>query len=251
MRTAGCLVAALALLTACGGDSEDDPGNDSGRESGRDSGGGASSAAAEDFTDKSADEIAAAAKQATGELTSVRLVGELKDDNQKIGMDLVASKSGDCSGSITLGGSKAEIRSLDGTTWFRPGEAFWRAEGGDQADQLIALIGDKWVVQPGDEGFAEVCDLDSLLDEVVDETDNTYEKGEVSDVEGEQAIAITATDEDGEQSIAYVLVEGEHFLARLERPGPEGGTVTLSDFNEEFEVEPPADDEVIDLNDLD
>ncbi|WP_127479293.1 hypothetical protein [Nocardioides pantholopis] len=246
MRTVGCLVGGLALLTACGdsGDSGDDSGGSSG------SGDASSGAAAEAFVDQSADEIVAEAKKATGTLTSVRLLGELTSDGQTIGMDLVASKGGDCTGSITLGDATAEIRSLDGTTWFRPDEAFWRAQGGAQADQLIALIGDKWVVQPGDEGFAEVCDLDSLLEETVDETDNTYEKGEVGDVEGEQAIAIDATDEDGEKSTAYVLVDGEHYLTKLERQGAEGGAVTLTDFNEEFQVEAPPENEVVDLSKL-
>ncbi len=244
LQMIGGLVGTLALLTACGGgDSSDDDQDNKGGDT----------AAAEDFTDQSADEIMAAARKATGELTSVRLVGDLTNDGQELGMDLVASKGGDCTGSVTLGDATAEIRSLDGTTWFRPDEAFWKAQGGAQADQLIKLIGDKWVLQPeGEGGLGEVCDLDSLFEDAVDEKDDdsTYEKGDVTDVEGEQAIAIDATDADDETSTAYVLVEGEHYLTKLERKGTDSGTVTLSDFNKDVEVEAPADDEVIDLNNL-
>ena len=52
-------------------------------------------------------------------------------------------------------------------------------------------------------------------------------------------------------SVGYVLVDGDHYLVKIERTeGDEPGHLDFSDFNEEFDVTAPADDEVVDLSTL-
>ena len=61
-------------------------------------------------------------------------------------------------------------------------------------------------------------------------------------------VKVEQSDDDG-TSVGYVLIEGDHYLLKLERTeGDEPGHLEFSDFDEEFDVTAPADDEVIDLS---
>ena len=218
-------VAAAAVLTltaACGGD---DGGDDSG------------------FTDQSAEEIADAAKDAMGELEAVAIAGTLTSDGQEIELDLHIGTDGNCEGTFSTGGASAEILGVDGTMWFRPDAAFWQLSAGEAADKIIAEVGDKWVTLPADDtSFKQFCDLEEFLGELIADEGSTYTKGEVSEIEGDDAIAITSKDEEEGESIGYVLVEGDHYLVQIAKEeGDEPGEVNFSKFDEQPEVEEPAD----------
>lgn len=137
----------------------------------------------------------------------------------------------------------------------RPDEAFWRATAGSSADQVISLVGDKWVVIPAeDDSFNTFCDVQDLLDQMLkddDEDKSTYSKKGTEDVDGDETIAIDNKDPEDGTSTGYVLVNEPHYLVKIEKTdGEDTGSVTFSDFDEEFEVEAPGDDEVVDLDQL-
>lgn len=137
----------------------------------------------------------------------------------------------------------------------RPDEAFWRATAGSSADQVISLVGDKWVVIPAeDDSFNTFCDVQDLLDQMLkddDEDKSTYSKKGTEDVDGDETIAIDNKDPEDGTSTGYVLVDEPHYLVKIEKTdGEDTGSVTFSDFDEEFEVEAPGDDEVVDLDQL-
>jgi hypothetical protein len=228
-----------AFLTGCGGDS--DGGSDGG------SGGGG------DITSQSGEEIAKTAKADMGKLESVKVAGSITTDSQEIQLDMQMSTTGECTGTIGFGGGQTELLGVDGSVWMKPDEAFWKSFAGAQADQVISAVGDNWVVIPDSEdGFAELCDLDALLEELVDSEDGTtYTKGDTQDLDGDEVIQVDSKDEDGQVSAGYVLTDSPHYLVKMERTeGDEPGSVTFSDFDADVEVEAPADDEVVDLNDL-
>lgn len=245
-RTAGAaaLLAASAALVGCGDDGDDSSTGD------EQTGGSASSSA---FVEQEGAEIRDAAATAMGDLESLRVSGEVAVDGEEVSIEISTSRGGDCSGTVGFGGADAEVLSVDGQTWFRPSEEFWRASAGPQADQIIEVVDGRWVVLGEDEGFAELCDLDQLLEELLEDTDEatTYETGEVTDVDGTEAVAVVSTDEDGESSTGYIAVEEPHHLLLIERTeGDEQGSVTFTDFDEPVEVEAPADDETVDLDSL-
>jgi hypothetical protein len=220
---------AAALLTACGG--------------------------GDGFADKSADDIVATAKSDMGDLKAVKVSGSVTSDGQQIDIDLQASSEGDCTGTIGVAGGSTELLGVGGTTWMRPDEAFWRATVGDSADQLLAAVGDKWVVLPADEDSLNTfCDVDDLLDEMLKEDDedgSTYSTSGTEDVDGEETVKIDNEDPEDGTSTGYVLVDEPHYLVKIEKTdGEDTGSVTFSEFDEEFEVEAPADDEVVDLAQL-
>ena len=113
-------------------------------------------------------------------------------------------------------------------------------------------MGDKWVLDT-DNNFAQFCDLDEFFDSIFlddDGTETEYEVKGTSEIDGDEVVEVERTTEDG-PSTGYVLVDGEHYLLKLERTdGDDVGAIEFSDFNEEFEVEAPAADEVADLNEL-
>ena len=226
-------LATLLLAAGCGGDDGD--GGDS------------------NFAKQSGTKIAEAAKADMGDLEQVKYSGEIATADSQVSLDIQASSSGDCTGTIGLGEGTAEVLAKDGDNWFRPDEAFWRAQAPDQADAIIAAVGDKWVLDT-DANFAQFCDLDAFLDNILTDDESTtpaeYEVTGTDEIDGEEVVKVERTTEDG-PTTGFVLVDGEHYLVKLERTnGEDTGALEFSDFDEEFEVEAPAADEVADLDAL-
>src|SRR6478752_10447937 len=144
MTRMGLAVASIgmaAALTACGGGGDD-------------------------FTDQSGQQIADAAKKAMSGLDSVKVSGTVHTGAQDVTIDVQTNDKGDCTGSIGTGGGTAELLGVGGDIWFKPDEAFWKASAGDSADQILSIVGDKWVVVPSSgDSFDQFWDIDDLLDE--------------------------------------------------------------------------------------
>jgi hypothetical protein len=204
-----------------------------------------------DFAGGSIEDITEATSKDMKELDSLRLKGDVTTEGQQVSMDMQMTTDGDCQGSISLMGGKAEFLSVGGDTWFRPDEDFWRATAADRADQIIGLVGDKWVVLPPDEAdVSSFCDLDELLKEFDDDQpDEDTKKGETDEVRDEETIIVEGKSDEGDPTKAWIAVDGEHYILKLEvDQGDEPGVIELSDFNEDLDLEAPSDDDVIDLN---
>lgn len=238
-------LAATALLSAglmsgCGDDG------------GKDDGGGGGG---EDFSKQSAEKIADAAKDAMDGLEGVTIEGSLTSDGQEITIDMSIGSGGNCTGSFSTQGAKAEILGVDGTTWFRPDAAFWEMSAGpDMAAQIIAAAGDRWVTLPEDDtSFKQFCDLEEFLSELMDDDDEdaTYTKGETKEIDGEETIEIISDSPEEGPSSGYILVDGDHYLVSIvKEEGEDPGEVTFSGFDEQPDVEAPGEDEQIALEDL-
>lgn len=234
---------ALALMTGCGGDSGSDGG--SGSDSGSDTA----------FADQSADDIVKTAKADMGDLKAVKVSGAITSDGQDITIDLQANSDGDCTGTIGAGEGKAEMLGVGGDTWMKPDETFWRTAAGDNADQIISLVGDKWVVIPAGESLSGFCDLDSFLDQLLsddsDGSDPTYSTSGTDEVDGDEVVKVDSESKSDGTSTGYVLTDDPHYLVKIEKTeGTDTGEVSFSEFDESFDVEPPSDDEVVDLDKL-
>lgn len=239
MRSAGSrvrvpvvVVAALAaVLTGCG-DGDD--------------GGG-------DFAEQSAEKIAEAAKDAMGDLTGVTIDGTLSSSDQQIEIEMSIGEGGNCTGSFSTEGATAEILGVDDTTWFKPDEAFWELSAGpENAPQIIAAVGDKWVTLPDDDtSFKPFCDLEEFLGQLIDDDEATYTKGDLKEIDGEETIEIISDRPEQGTSSGYVLVDGDHYLVSIVKDeGEDPGEVTFSGFDEQPDVEAPAEDEQISLEEL-
>jgi hypothetical protein len=231
-------IGALAVLAACGG------GGDSGGDSDSDS----------EFASESASAIEKASIEDMKALEAVHMQGEVTQQGSEIGLDLSLTTDGDCTGTISRGDSgSAEVVTLDGTSWFKPDEEFWRAQAGPAAEQIISTVGDDWVQLPeGDESFASFCDLDELLDQIDDDQGKPSEKGETEEVDGQEAVKLNRDDaESGGTITVWVAVDDPHHILKVEQAeGDSPGSFTFSDFDADASIEAPADDEVITVEEL-
>jgi hypothetical protein len=229
-------VGALAVLAACGGGGD---GGDSGDS---------------EFATESASTIEKASVEDMKALEAVHMEGSVTQQDAEIGLDLSLTTDGDCTGTVSRGDSgSAEVVTLDGTSWFKPDEEFWRAQAGAAADQIISTVGDNWVQLPeGDQSFASFCDLDELLGQIDDDQDKPAEKGETEDVDGQEAIKLTRDDkESGGTITVWVAVDDPHHILKVEQAeGDSPGSFTFSEFDEDASIEAPADDEVITVEEL-
>jgi hypothetical protein len=232
-RAVAALAVLLVLASGCGGKDDKDPADSA-------------------FAKQSGNKIADAAKADMKTLDEVKFTGEISTDGDPISLDIQASSAGDCTGTIGIGDGKAEVLAKDGTNWFRPDEAFWRSNGGDSADAIIAAVGDKWVLDT-DASFSQFCDLDAFFDNVFKDDGGDggdYKVTGTEKVDGDDVVKVEKSDDQG-TATGYVLIDGKHYLLKIERTeGDQPGTLEFSDFNKEFTVDAPADDEVIDLSTL-
>lgn len=222
-------IGALVVLTSCGG------GDDS----------------KNDFADGSASEIAKSFSTDMGSLKSVHIAGTVTGDSGEIELDLALNTDSDCEGDITISGGTAQLLSLDGDAWMKPDEAFWRAASPETADQIIATVGDKWVVVPPSAAdLTTVCDLGAVLDSLLDEDNKDFTKAGTEEVDGQSAVKLTRpdTDDPDATTTSWIAVEGKHYLLKFEKSGgAQPGGVTLTDFDVPLEIEPPPADQIVDL----
>lgn len=224
---AALAAATVAVLAGCGGD---------------------------DFASRSAPAIQEAAIADMGEVSSLSLEGTFTNDGQELAVDLALDDEGSCQGTLGVGDGTAQFISDGGTTWIKADAAFWESNSlsAEQADQVVALVGDKWAKLPSGGGaFGGFCDLDQLLDQL--ETDDDApapEKGDVVEVDGREAIGIV-TEQDGETTTTLVATEAPHHILRFEvTGGDEPGALDVSGIDDEVVLDIPPDDEVIDLGQL-
>ncbi|MDF9716504.1 hypothetical protein INN71_11825 [Nocardioides sp. ChNu-153] len=230
------MVLTTSVVAGCGGDEGS---------GGDDSSGGGSDDSAEEFADSSAEDIIAAAQEAVEGAESFRVAGEIEEDGDTVEVDLMVDEAGDCTGEMTLGSvGGLQIVGVDGSYWVKGDAEFWTAAAGDPA--AAAVFADKWVVD-AEQDFAEVCDIETFRDYESDGDVESPEKGDVTEVDGEEAVEVTFTDDDGETATISVLTSEPHYLVQLER---ETGAFTLSDFDEPVDAEEPPADEVFDPSTL-
>ena len=248
-RWTGALSAAvtIAALAGCGGGSDEEPAAEESSSSAEESETTSSFAA-----DSTPPEIRDAAIAAMKQAKSMRIDGNVTAEAGEVDLDLSADREGNCTGTISVGGaSPAEILGAGGKSYVRGDEAFWSGITGNetQGQAIARQIGDKWALLPG-EGFTSLCDLDELLDQLDEDADEQLTKGEVSDVEGTEAVALTS-EEEGETTTTYVATGEPHYILRVEKVGgTEPGAFTLTEFGESVDAAPPAEDEIIDLSAL-
>lgn len=225
------VIGAAALLAACGDD--DGGGNE--------------------FANQDPQEIISQAEADMKALESLRLSGDLQVDGQPTSIDMAISKGGDCAGSFSQGDATAEIISIGGQSYLKPNQAFWEQTGGPEAEMIVDMVDGRWVSMPADEAdFSEFCDLDSLLEQMGDDDeDSDAEVLSTEELDGRDAVKMATTSDVGDPVSVWVAVDSPHVILQMEvTEGEEPGVMTFSEFDEEIDVEAPAEGEVVDLSQL-
>lgn len=228
----GLLVAGLGL-TGCGSDDDGGGGDDNG------------------FAEQSVDKIKEAVIADMRDAKSLTMSGNVTSDEGTTTLELSSDTEGNCAGTVSMGQGSADFIQNADAVFIRADEEFWRANAGENADDVVKVIGDKWAKLPsGQNQFAEFCDLDNFIKEIDDDGDKGGDKkGEETEVDGQNAIEIISED-DGDINHVWVATEGKHYILKLQGEGDEHGEFTLTDYNEKVDAQAPAETEYVDLAEL-
>ncbi|MFF2780599.1 hypothetical protein ACFVU3_37610 [Streptomyces sp. NPDC058052] len=206
--------------------------------------------------------IADRAVDATRSADSLRMTGEVVSEGQDLAVDFSVDDRGSCQGRIGVDDGRAELRRVDAITYMKGDESFWRtsmtAQGvpENQIAPVIELVEGRWLkIAPGQAGsgdLSEVCDLDSLLDDLGEDEDRQgLTRGPDREVDGTPVATLVKKDGD-ETTTVSVAQEGEPYIREVVRTGgDEPGRMTLSDFDRPVKVAVPPADETVDLSRLD
>jgi hypothetical protein len=205
----------------------------------------------DDFADQSAADIKDAAIEDMKSVTSLKMDGTISESGEEVTLKLSSDTDGQCAGEISQSGGTAQFIGGD-ETFLKGDEAFWTntTGGAQQAQQILALVGDKWAKVPAEAGssFESFCDLDNLLEDFTKEDDSEVKKGDTDEVDGEDAIILEGTSDSGNPTKAWIAVDGKHHILKLQGEGDTSGSFTFSDYDEPVDAEAPPADEVVDLS---
>ncbi|UXY37302.1 hypothetical protein [Streptomyces albidocamelliae] len=213
------------------------------------------------FAGLSGGQIADRAVKATKGASSLRMKGEVTDDESKgtIKIDLALDKKGECAGTMSMGGQgKADLIKTADTVYMKYDEAFLRAQSKGESkadtDAAVAMLAGKWskMSLKGQDAkdMASLCDLDSVLSGMDDTGNGTTARGRTTESEGTPVI--TLHEKDGkDRYTAYVATEGKPYLVRIDKTSGSDGPQHLSftDYGKPVPAQKPAGD-VIDLDAL-
>ncbi|MGC2999071.1 hypothetical protein ACPF8X_12055 [Streptomyces sp. G35A] len=213
----------------------------------------------EPFAGLTGGEIAERALEATTGAASLRMKGDIPDEESggTIHLDMALDKKGDCAGTMGLGDQgEAELVKTGDTLYMKYDEAFLRAqsEGEPKADvdATVTLLAGKWTKTSAKgadaEDIAGFCDLDLVLGGARD-GDSDAARGKTTTVGGTPAIVLRERDGKDRYTL-YVATEGEPYVLRVDSASAaDPGSVTFTDYGRPVPAGKPSGD-VLDLDSL-
>lgn len=190
------------------------------------------------FADKSAEEIQEAAVEDMQDVTSLTIEATIEQADGDLELKMASDDEGDCKATMKQQGGAADILVVEGKEAFIKADgAFVQmlgTQGGDPAVQ--ERLANNWIEYDISEA-TETCDLQDLLEEV--DTADDVEKGEETEVDGEDAIELISK-KDGETTTVSVATGGDHYMLKVvTEGGDEPGTMLLTDHDEDVQTERP------------
>ncbi|HZF91957.1 hypothetical protein [Streptomyces sp.] len=203
-------------------------------------------------------EIADRSVKATTGASSLRLAGEVPDEESggTIRFDVAVNKKGECAGTFGTGEGKADLIRTGDILYMRYDEAFLRAQSKGEpeadTDAVVDMLAGKWAKMsatgPDAEGVADFCDLDALLGDT-DDVKSDAARGKTTTVDGSPAIVLHEKDGKDRYTL-YVATKGEPYLLRLDSTTTDGrDSLVFSDYGKPVAAKKPSG-EIIDLDAL-
>ena len=211
------------------------------------------------FAGLSGGEIADRAMKATTGASSLRMKGDVADDESKgtIRIDMALNRKGECAGTLGMGGQgKADLVKSGDTLYMKYDEAFLRAQSKGESkadtDAAVAMLAGKWTKMSAKgkdaKDIAGFCDLDTVLADTQD-ADSDATRGKTTTVDGTPAVVLHEKDGKDRYTL-YVATQGKPYLLRLDSlSAKDPGSITFTDYNQPVPAKKPAG-KVIDLDAL-
>ncbi|GAA2590066.1 MULTISPECIES: hypothetical protein [Streptomyces] len=216
-------------------------------------------AAAEPFAGLTGKEIADRAVEATSGARSLRIAGDVSDDESggTIRIDMAMDRQGECAGTMSLDGQgEAELIKTGDTLYMKYDERFLRAqsegEPAAETDAAVDMLAGRWtrMAATGQDAkdMAAFCDLDGMLGDA-EGAGQDVTRGERTDVDGRPALLLHEKD-GADRNTLYVATEGKPYLLRFDSESEKDpGTITFSAYDEPVAAKAPTGD-VLDLDAL-
>ncbi|MDQ1026832.1 hypothetical protein QF035_004414 [Streptomyces umbrinus] len=210
------------------------------------------------FAGQTGGEIADQAVKATSNASSLRMKGDIKDDDgSRVGLDMALDRKGECAGTMSANGQgKANLVKTGDTLYMKYDEKFLRAQSDgasrEETDGVVAMLAGKWTKMSATgsdaKDIASFCDLDTVLADFQD-VNSDATRGGTTTVDGTPAIVLH--EKDGKDTYTlYVATEGKPYLLKVvSKSAEDPGTVTFGDFDTPVPAEKPAG-KVMDLDEM-
>ncbi|MFH8464180.1 hypothetical protein [Streptomyces sp. NPDC017991] len=203
-------------------------------------------------------EIADRAVEATSNASSLRMKGDITDDDgSRIDLDMALDKKGRCAGTMSADGQgEAQLMMTGDTLYMKYDEKFLRAQDEDapkeETDQVVAMLAGKWTKMSAKgsdaKDIAGFCDLDTVLADFEDVSSDAT-RGKATTVDGAPAIVLHEKDGNDTYTL-YVATEGKPYLLKVvSKSAKDPGTVTFGDFDTPVPAETPKG-KILDLDTL-
>ncbi|MFC9602921.1 hypothetical protein ACFTTN_05590 [Streptomyces niveus] len=265
-------VAALASCSSGGGDRVAEGTDAAGAAAGQAAAPTTGTPSAGPFAGLDAARIAQEALTATKGAKSLRLTAEGTNDGRLLKLDFSLDERGTCTGGLRRDDSEAEFTVVDGVTYLKGDDEFWRAissganpdarsadpgpsAGTGSSDELVGLLRGKWLKIPAGEDAAGralggACDLDAMLGRLDTAEAKGLTKGAAAEVDGRKAVTLVKR-QNGVTRTTFVAAEGAPYVLKsVSEGGAESGTVLFRDFGVPVSATAPPAAEVVDLRDI-
>ncbi|KRF00856.1 hypothetical protein ASG88_10570 [Nocardioides sp. Soil777] len=204
-----------------------------------------------DFAKQGVSDVVSASLDTMTEVDSLRMTGQLWLKGRSHFVDLHLSRSGDCTGSLTYDGSHVDVRGVDGKAWVKGDVGFINTAGGGAAlpQATKERLARSWIPL-GTRQARDLCAFEKLFDKygVVHEDDEVADltRGEEVSLDGMKAVVVTGTDGGVATQRAWIATDDPHYVLKItQEGGREPAALAFSEFDQEFEVEPPPAKDVL------
>jgi hypothetical protein len=204
-------------------------------------------------------EIADRSMKATTGATSLRMKGDVPDDESSgtIQIDMALNKKGECAGTMSMDGQgKADLVKSGDTLYMKYDEAFLRAqskgESKSDTDAVVAMMAGKWTKMSAKgkdaKDIAGFCDLNTVLSGAED-VNSDATRGATTTVDGTPAVVLHEKDGKDRYTL-YVATEGKPYLLKVTSTSKKDpGTIVFTDYEKPVPATAPQG-KVIDLDKL-
>lgn len=235
-----------------------------------------------DFAEQDGEAIVATASEAMLDVQSMRITGRARSKGNQYFVDLRVDRDDNCIGTMRFGGSNIDIRRVGDRVWLK-GEsgAYNQLSSTPLPRYQLEELSTTWLLIEDDKPLRKACDLEAVLEafEVVDlvgsgsDEDDDQAKdngrgtgtgtgtrtgkddlsgdvptivGDETSEDGQKVVQLSGSPGGQHEELAWVRSEAPHHVVRIESTSmQDGGSIAFSEFDEEFEVEAPKDEDVI------
>ncbi|WP_103528194.1 hypothetical protein, partial [Streptomyces sp. SM12] len=200
-----------------------------------------------------ADTVEERALAVAGEADALRLSGTVTAGEAGFRLDMRLGPQGGM-GEVSTQGMTFEILRIEEELFIKADAAFWQFQqseedeadpGIDPAEKLDGMYVKVAPEDPSYEQLSGFTDKSVMLDLLLT-LEGTRETGERGEIGGVETISVIA--DEGAGGVLEVSLIGDPYPLRLERGG-EAGEIRMADWNEEFTLRAPAEDQIVDYGD--